>query len=91
MIVSVLKSQAGETILVDGGWTTHDWVRHELTVAREAGKPAIGVIESGVSTAGPYGDHERIDLDRDTLAVRYAWTKGRCAVRDGELVLRLGL
>ena len=54
--------------LADGGWTTHDWVRHELTVAREAGKPAIGVIESGVSTAGPYGDHERIDLDRTALA-----------------------
>jgi hypothetical protein len=54
--------------LADGGWTTHDWVRHELTVAREAGKPAIGVFESGVSTAGPYGDNERIDLDRAALA-----------------------
>lgn len=54
--------------LADGGWTTHDWVRHELTVAREAGKPAIGVIESGVSTAGPYGDHERVDLDRQSVA-----------------------
>jgi hypothetical protein len=54
--------------LADGGWTTHDWVRHELTVAREAGKPAIGIFESGVPTGGPYGDNERIDLDRETIS-----------------------
>ena len=54
--------------LADGGWTTHDWVRHELTVAREAGKPSIGVFEKGVATAGPYGDNERVDLDRESIA-----------------------
>ncbi|CAA9472192.1 MAG: Isoaspartyl aminopeptidase @ Asp-X dipeptidase [uncultured Solirubrobacteraceae bacterium] len=29
-------------------------------------------------------------LERDTLAVRHAWAKGRCMVRDGELVARAG-
>jgi beta-aspartyl-dipeptidase (metallo-type) len=29
-------------------------------------------------------------LDRDTLAVRHVWAKGRCAVRNGELELKPG-
>jgi beta-aspartyl-dipeptidase (metallo-type) len=29
-------------------------------------------------------------LERDTLAVRHVWSKGRCMVRDGELVARAG-
>ncbi len=29
-------------------------------------------------------------LERDTLAVRHVWSKGRCMVRDGELVTRAG-
>ena len=29
-------------------------------------------------------------LERDTLAVRHVWCKGRCMVRDGELVTRAG-
>jgi beta-aspartyl-dipeptidase (metallo-type) len=29
-------------------------------------------------------------LERDTLALRHAWAKGRCMVRDGELVARAG-
>jgi beta-aspartyl-dipeptidase (metallo-type) len=29
-------------------------------------------------------------LERDSLAVRHVWSKGRCAVRDGALVLRPG-
>jgi imidazolonepropionase-like amidohydrolase len=29
-------------------------------------------------------------LERDTLAVRHVWSKGRCMVRDGELAVRAG-
>ena len=29
-------------------------------------------------------------MDRDTLELRHAWSKGRCMMRDGELVVRAG-
>lgn len=50
--------------LVNGSWTTHDWVEDELQHARTAVKPAIALIESGVTPGGMYQQHEHIPLDR---------------------------
>lgn len=50
--------------LVDGGWTTSDWVRDELAHARVKDKPTIAVIEQGVKTGGAYGENEYIAFDR---------------------------
>lgn len=59
----------------------HDWVKWELTVAREQGKPAIAVIEKGVRHGGPgrsseYLEFTRTHLDRallDLMKKTFAW------------------
>lgn len=49
---------------VDGSFTTHDWVRDEITYARTKGKRVIAVMESMVENSGMFQGNERIDLDR---------------------------
>lgn len=44
--------------------------------------------EKGRIARGVIGDV--LVLDRETLEVRYAWSKGKCVVRDGRLVVREG-
>ncbi|MFA6971205.1 MAG: hypothetical protein WC208_07365 [Gallionella sp.] len=51
--------------LVDGGWTTHQWVTEELAWARANGKRAIAVVEEGVNVGGMFQPHECIPLNRD--------------------------
>lgn len=51
--------------LVQGGWTTHSWVKDELNHARAHNKRAIALVEDGVELAGMYADHERIPFNRD--------------------------
>ena len=51
----------------DGGWTTHDWVRDELNIARQAGVPAIALLEDGVVMSGAFSSHERIHFSRIDL------------------------
>jgi hypothetical protein len=46
-------------------WSTHPWVRDELSHGRSEDKLTIGLVEMGVEVGGAYGDHERIVLDRD--------------------------
>lgn len=47
-----------------GGWTTHPWVKDELAWARAQGKPAITLVEDGVTEGGMFQPHEWIPLDR---------------------------
>jgi hypothetical protein len=49
----------------NGSWTTHDWVKDELTYARSSrNKKAIALIENGVEVGGMNFDHEHVELDR---------------------------
>jgi hypothetical protein len=48
----------------NGSWTTHDWVKDELTYARSRGKKGIALIENQVETAGMSAGNEHIPLDR---------------------------
>jgi hypothetical protein len=48
----------------DGKYTTHDWVRDEITYARHRNKPAIAVVEGNVDIGGMYQENEMIPLDR---------------------------
>jgi hypothetical protein len=51
--------------IANGGYTTHSWVRDELGYARAGRrKPAIALIESGVSNDGMQQPHEHIPFDR---------------------------
>jgi hypothetical protein len=51
----------------NGGFTTHQWVLDEIAYARNKGKRAIAIVESGVNVAGMYQPHEYIPLDRASL------------------------
>jgi hypothetical protein len=53
--------------LVDGSWTTSDWLRDELNYARARGKQAIALLEEGVNVGGAYGENERIPFQRESL------------------------
>lgn len=50
--------------LLNGGWSTHQWVLDEIAWARARGKPTIAMIEEGVRTDGMFAANQRIDLDR---------------------------
>ncbi len=54
--------------LAAGGWTTHDWVRDEIGIARGLNKPAIALVEQGVTVGGAWAQNEYIPLDRANLA-----------------------
>lgn len=45
-------------------WSTHPWVDDELKHARGKGRPAIALVETGVTVAGAYQEHERVAYDR---------------------------
>lgn len=49
--------------LLDGGWTTHEWVKDELQYARDNQKPAVALVEDGVTVAGMFAGHQHIDFD----------------------------
>ena len=49
--------------LAASGWTTHPWVRDELTHARGQDKPAIALLEEGVTPGGAYDENEYVPLD----------------------------
>ena len=51
--------------LASCGWTTHAWVKDELAWARAKGKPAVALIEEGVTVDGMFQPHEYIPLQRD--------------------------
>jgi hypothetical protein len=46
--------------LTDGKWTTHQFCLTELQHARAKSKPAIALLEDGVTNAGPFQEHEYI-------------------------------
>lgn len=51
--------------LAGGGWTTHNWVRDELTFARDHDKRTIALVEKDVQAEGAFGENERLPFDRD--------------------------
>jgi hypothetical protein len=51
--------------LAAGGWTTHPWVRDEMSYARNTSKRAIALVEEGVNTGGAYNENEFIVFNRD--------------------------
>lgn len=50
--------------LAGGGWTTHQWVQQELDYAHNNQKPAIALIEDGISVGGMSAPHEHIPFNR---------------------------
>ncbi|MBA3965696.1 MAG: hypothetical protein H0X47_07965 [Nitrospirales bacterium] len=44
----------------NGDWSTHQFVRDELLIARNAGKMGISVVEDGVKMEGAYQNHNFI-------------------------------
>ncbi len=46
-------------------YETHPWVRDEYGHARAKQKPAIAVVETGISSAGAYAGNERADYSRE--------------------------
>ena len=48
----------------------------------------LKLAEKGTLEPGKMGDV--LVMERDTLKLRYVWSKGQCMVRDGELVAREG-
>jgi len=51
--------------LAGGGWTTHDWVRDEISHARSNKIKAFTLVETDVNVGGMYQSHESFPLDRD--------------------------
>ena len=75
--------------LVSGRWSTHDWVRDELSHARTKKKPAIAVVDVAVDVGGVYQEHERVDFDpkRESLALlKLSQTVGEWKHQFGSLV-----
>jgi len=53
--------------LGEGKWTTHDWIRDELAIARTSGKQSIVLIEDGVEMGGSSQNREHIPFHRDDI------------------------
>jgi hypothetical protein len=48
---------------IDGQWLTHPYCASELQYARSIGKPAIALLETGVTPQGLFQEHEYIAYD----------------------------
>ena len=63
-------------------------IERMLPMVTEHTARILKLEEKGTLDAGKVADV--LVLERDTLELRHAWAKGRCAVRDGCLMLRAG-
>lgn len=61
-----LMTRRGEPISkAPDRYDTHPWVVGEYVHARAKNKPAIALVEDGVSVGGPYGENEHIKYSRE--------------------------
>lgn len=75
--------------MASGKWSTHDWVRDEVSYARTRKKAAIALVDVAVDVGGAYQEHERIDYDpkKESLAfLKLSQTVGEWKSQSGRLL-----
>ena len=51
--------------LSDGNWTTHEWVKNEVNLARSENKKTVSLVEDRVQINGMFQAHEKIPYNKE--------------------------